>query len=193
MIFDVEEDDSIKLKYTEAIVHESKKDIMIPGGAVDLRFQQRTASRLKRRYLEQVENFVDASRLSLGTASFLKTPPSITLPISSNICREPGLKLLHGKDPKAGSDVATDVRDVEYLYTGLEYQQTRVFRYDGWLLLYTSCEGGRVGGARGELRLRPNQNGKVMPEDQFVAFAYKMARLITEGGSADEGMELFPE
>lgn len=184
MIFDIGDDDakSAKLKYIQAIVHEGKKDVMLPGSAVDLRFQQRTTSRLKRRYIDQVEDFLRRSNLNLAGNASLETPPSITLPISSNICREPGFKLLDGKDPKKGNEAEKDIRNVEYLYTGLEIRRTRAFNYKGWLLLYTSYEAGNAGGSRGELRLRPKKHGEVVQEEELVGFAYRLARDITNGG-----------
>jgi hypothetical protein len=189
MIFDIADDKarSVKLKYIQAIVNESKKDVMLPGSAVDLRFQQRTTSRLRRRYIDQVEDFLKQSNLNLAGNAPLETPPSITLPISSNICREPGLKLLDSKDSKSSKEAGNDIRDVEYLYTGLEIRRTRAFTYDEWLLLYTSREAGRAGGSRGELRLRPNKDGKVMEEEDLVSFAYRLAGVITKGGEGDNG------
>jgi hypothetical protein len=189
MMFDIADDEarSVKLKYIQAIVNESKKDVMLPGSAVDLRFQQRTTSRLRRRYIAQVEDFLKQSNLNLAGNAPLETPPSITLPISSNICREPGFKLLGGKDLKSSKEAGNDIRDVEYMYTGLEIRRTRAFTYDEWLLLYTSCEAGRAGGSRGELRLRPNKDGKIMQEEDLVSFAYRLAGVITKGGEGDNG------
>ena len=195
MIFDIEDNPTrtAKLKYIQAIVNEGKKDVMLPGSAVDLRFHQRTTSRLKRRYLEQIEDFLEKSHLDLAGDGPLETPPSITFPISRHLCREPGFKLLDGKDSKPSDKIAKDVRDVEYLYTGLEIRRTRAFSYRGWLLLYTSSEGGKPGGARGELRLRPvkhtpEKGAEIMQEGDLVAFAYKMARTITKGGDGDDGI-----
>jgi hypothetical protein len=187
MIFDIADDKarSVKLKYIQAIVNESKKDVMLPGSAVDLRFQQRTTSRLKRRYIDQVNDFLKQSNLNLAGNAPLETPPSITLPISSNICREPGFKLLDGKNSKPSKEAGNNIRDMEYLYTSLEIRRTRAFTYNEWLLLYTSCEAGRAGGSRGELRLRPSKDGKVMQEEDLVSFAYKLASVITKGGEGD--------
>jgi hypothetical protein len=195
MIFDITDDNakSVKLKYIQAVVHEGKKDVMLPGSAVDLRFHQRTTSKLKRRYIDQVEDFLKRSNLEVAGNAPLETPRSITLPISSNICREPGFKLLDGKDSKTSSEHMKDVRDVEYLYAGLEIQRTRAFTYSGWLLLYTSCEAGKAGGARGELRLRPRKHGEVMQEEDLVWFAYRVARVITSGGEGDDDKAMFNE
>jgi hypothetical protein len=195
MIFDITDDNakSVKLKYIQAVVHEGKKDVMLPGSAVDLRFHQRTTSKLKRRYIDQVEDFLKRSNLDVAGNAPLETPRSITLPISSNICREPGFKLLDGKDSKTSSEHMKDVRDVEYLYAGLEIQRTRAFTYSGWLLLYTSCEAGKAGGARGELRLRPRKHGEVMQEEDLVWFAYRVARVITSGGEGDDDKAMFNE
>jgi hypothetical protein len=188
MLFDIEDDaaKSAKLKYIRAVTHESKKDVMLPGSAVDLRFQQRTTTRLKRRYIDQVEDFLKKSNLNLKGQKRLATPPSIILPISSTICREPGFKVLDGKASKTSSEAAEDIRDVEYLYTGLEIRKTRVFDYKGWVLLYTSCEGGKAGGARGELKLRARKDAEVASEEDFLKFAYQVARIITEGGEGDD-------
>jgi hypothetical protein len=187
MIFDVADNDLniTKLKYVQAIVSESKTDIMLPDNAVDLRFQQRTTSRLKRRYIDQVREFLKKSKLSLKGAGALETPPSIILPISSHICREPGFKLLDAKHPKSKSNQPEeDFREVEYLFTGLEVRRTLGFQYKGWLLLYTSVEAGKAGGRRGELRLRPSQFQKVAKEEDFVQMAYNLAHIL--GGGSEE-------
>ena len=194
MVFDIADNPSrtAKLKYIQAVVNEGKKDVMLPGSAVDLRFHQRTTSRLKRRYIEQVEDFLKKSHLDLAGDRPLETPPSITLPISRHICRPPSFKLLDGKDSKPNDETAKDIRDVEYLYTGLEIRRTRAFNYRGWLLLYTSSEGGRAGGARGELRLRPIKHtpekggAEIMQEEDLVKFAYRIARSITKGGDDED-------
>jgi hypothetical protein len=195
MLFDIEDDEvkSAKLKYIQAVTHESKKDVMLPGSAVDLRFQQRTTTRLKRRYIDQVEDFLKKCNLNLKGQKRLATPPSIILPISSTICREPGFKVLDGKASKPSSDTGEDIRDVEYLYTGLEIRKTRAFNYNGWHLLYTSCEAGRAGGARGELKLRAKKDAEVASEEDLLQFAYQLARIITEGGEGeDKGMFELP-
>lgn len=194
MLFDIEDDaaKSAKLKYIRAVTHESKKDVMLPGSAVDLRFQRRTTTRLKRRYIKQVEDFLKKSNLNLKGQKRLATPPSIILPISSTICREPGFKVLDGKASKASSEAGEDFRDVEYLYTGLEIRKTRIFNYKGWVLLYTSCEGGKAGGARGELKLRARKDAEVASEEDFLQFAYQVARIITEGEGDDKGMFELP-
>jgi len=188
MLFDIEDDaaKSAKLKYIRAVTHESKKDVMLPGSAVDLRLQQRTTTRLKRRYIDQVEDFLKKSNLNLKGQKHLATPPSIILPISSTICYEPGFKVLDGKASKASSKAGEEIREVEYLYTGLEIRKTRVFNYKGWVLHYTSCEGGKAGGARGELRLRARKDGEVASEEDLFQFAYEVARIITEGGEGDD-------
>ncbi len=188
MLFDIEDDavKSAKLKYIQAVTHESMKDLMLPGSAVDLRFQQRTTTRLKRRYINQVEDFLKKCNLNLKGQKRLATPRSIILPISSTICREPGLKVLDGKASKASSEAGEDIRDVEYLYTGLEIRKTRVFNYKGWVLLYTSCEGGKARGARGELKLRARKDAELVSEEDFLQFAYQVARIITEGGEGDD-------
>jgi hypothetical protein len=190
MIFDIANDNSksIKLKYIQAVVHEGKKDVMLPGSAVDLRFYQRATRKLKRRYIAPVEDFLKRSNLNILGSATLETPPSIIFPISNNICREPGFKLLDGKDSKTSSGSPNDVRNVEYLFAGLEIRRTRAFELGGWLLLYSSCEGGKAGGARSELRLRPRKHGKIKQEEDLVWFAYRVARIITIRGDDNEVM-----
>jgi len=188
MIFDIADDEfkTAKLKHVHAVVDESNADVMLPGNAVDLRFHQRKISSLRKRYIDPIQEFLKKSQLALAGAGVLETPPSITLPISRHICHEPGFKLLNRKTWKMNKrEREKDHHEVEYLFTGLQVRQTIIFEIQGWRLLYTSIEAGKAGGRRGELRLRPSMDGKVMTEEELREMAYKLAHMLGDTGTED--------
>jgi hypothetical protein len=174
-----------KLRDIQAIVEEDQTDVMLPHNAVDVRFQQRTTTRLIRKYNPQIRRFLKKCQLSLTSVVRLDAPPTITLPISKHICRKPGFKLLDGNTTEGKETGDDEVRQVPYLFAGLEIRSTFVLDYGQWRLLYTSIEAGRTGGRRAEVRIRPVKSGKVSTEKEFVHAAYRLAAAL--GSSEDFG------
>jgi hypothetical protein len=174
-----------KLRDIQAIVEEDQTDVMLPHNAVDVRFQQRTTTRLIRKFNPQIRRFLKKCQLSLTSKVVLEAPPTITLPISKHICRKPGFKLLDGNTADGKETGEDEVRQVPYLFAGLEIRSTLVLDYGQWRLLYTSIEAGRTGGRRAEVRIRPVKSGKVSTEKEFVHAAYRLAAAL--GSSEDFG------
>lgn len=178
MTFDIDEDKNTTLKAVYAVVHEKKTDVMVPDNAVDIRFQQRTTSRLQKRHLAPIKKFLGKSQLSLAVKGRkLDTPPSIILPISSHLCRDEGFKLF-GKEP---SEKVPEEKEIQYLFAGLELHSTIAFTWKSFQVYYTSIEAGKAGGRRAELKIRPITNGKVASEKQFIAGAYRLADMLGDG------------
>jgi hypothetical protein len=105
----------------------------------------------------------------------LETPPGLTLPIAAHLCG--------GELPESQLNPQNESFDVEYIFGGLEYRSTLAFDFDGWNLLYTSVEGGKADGRKGELRLRPRRmNYKIMDPgktpaawtEEFIEAAYRL-------------------
>lgn len=167
-----------KLKDIRAIVREARTDIMLPENLVDTRFEQNTVSRLKRRYLKQVDEYIKNSQLSLAGGAF-QALPRIKLPLSNHLIQEPGIEILG-----PSSHENEDNREVEYLFAGLEIRSTLTYNWKGWRVEYTSIRGGKSGGRRSELRMRPEKNGKRVSEEEFVKQAYLLADLIGGGNSS---------
>ncbi|KAH7308803.1 mitochondrial inner-membrane-bound regulator-domain-containing protein [Rhexocercosporidium sp. MPI-PUGE-AT-0058] len=167
-----------KLAEVRAVVQESKTDVMLPHNNTDVRFQQRTTSRLLARASQPVRDYLRRSNLSLKGSEILQTPPSICLPIEKHLCRGQGFKLLDDVDIKGNKHANPNVRDVEYLFAGLEIRSALSFEYNSWRLFYTSIEAGKAGGRRAELKLRPILGGKITEENNFVSMAYKLASEI---------------
>ncbi|KAH6710646.1 mitochondrial inner-membrane-bound regulator-domain-containing protein [Leptodontidium sp. MPI-SDFR-AT-0119] len=166
----------------KAIVQESKTDVLLPHNNTDVRFQQRITSRLLRRASKPIREYLRKSNLSLKGTEILQTPPSITIPIEKHLCRGQHFKLLDDIEIKASKHANPNVRDVEYLFAGLEIRSTLSFEYNSWRLLYTSIEAGKAGGRRAELKLRPILGGnlplpgsKIPDENDFISMAYKLA------------------
>lgn len=140
---------SIELQEMLAISDITSTDVMLPDRALDLRFEQKTMYRDNGDLLSktQVQDFIQASQLDLEHGQ-LQTPPRITLPIPAAICKN--------MSPGQTNDKEVHTVEVEYLFTGLDYRSTLHYEFDGWALLYTSIEGGKAGGRRGELKLYPS-------------------------------------
>jgi hypothetical protein len=141
----------LNLKDVLAVVESTASEVMLPDRILDLRFQQRTTTRLRtlhRNQLPQILEFLKASQLNLMRGR-LETPPVLTLPIANHLCNVPESETL--QNSVNGSISA------EYIFGGLEYRSTLAFDFKGWQLLYTSIEGGKADGRRGELSLRPRR------------------------------------
>jgi hypothetical protein len=178
MRFDIDPDTSkAKFRETRAVVQEERTDLMLPYQAVDLRFLQKTTSRLRRSFIPQIKDFLDKSDLSLMGGQ-LETPAKILLPISRHLCRDQGFQLLLGKQ-ETGQEIA----EVEYLFTGLEIRSTIALEFRGWRLLYTSIEAGKADGRRSELSLRPitvwSEKVKKTEKD-FIKAGYELAERLTD-------------
>lgn len=166
------------LNFIHAIVSNENSDLMLPDSPMDIRFQQKTTSRL---YCNQwslpqgIGEFLNKSNLSLDLLrGGLQAPPSLKIPIAAHLCTKDAFKLL-GPNQKD-----TDIQDVEYLFVGLEIRRTIATEFEGWRLLYTSVEAGKAGGRRGELRLRPartveSDDPELETEEAFLETAFKLA------------------
>ncbi|KAE8448750.1 hypothetical protein EG329_008965 [Mollisiaceae sp. DMI_Dod_QoI] len=174
-----------KLRAVNAIVQEKRTDVMLPENAVDVRFQQKIISRLTK-FSKPIRSFIAKSQLSFAGRGRLSTPPSITLPISSHLCRDEGFKLLRpeAKNPKSNPDE----REVQYHFAGLEIHRTLTFEWMNFRLHYTSIQTGKAGGKRSELKLRPIKNGEVATEAEFVAAAYQLADELGDGSGGRSGL-----
>lgn len=124
------------------------------------------------------------------------TPPTLSLPVTKALGTT-------DVDPSESEDAT----EVEYLFAGLEYRNTISIPFRGWTLSYTSIEGGKAGGSRAELCLRPRRsdiaadsslettNNDTLTSDQarnFIETAYDLvndleAGSITWSGSGFNG------
>jgi hypothetical protein len=171
---------AFKVRDIQAVVSVGNSDLMLPESPSDVRFQQRTLSplvALPDQYPPGIAEFIRNSNLDIGRANF-DAPPKLTIPIAPHLCEEPGFELL-GEGEEGGG-----MRDVEYLFTGLEIRKTVMMEYEGWRLHYTSIEAGRAGGRRGELRLLPMRvwkTGHADTEEDFLEAACRLAHGLGTG------------
>lgn len=156
---------------------------MLPYNNIDVRFQQRTTSRLDQNSIEPVRDYIQQSDLKMSGSKLLQTPPSIRIPIDSHLCRGPGPSLLGEVDSKGDKIPKSNVREVEYLFAGLEIRSTLSFEYRSWLLRYTSIEAGKAGGRRSELALRPSRDRKPAVEKDLIKMAYELASEFGDQGN----------
>jgi hypothetical protein len=185
------ETDALSLRDVQSILSTENSDLMLPDSSVDVRFDQRTTSRLRSTksanpYPASIIQFIADSNLNIrGSQGLsngkLETPPKLMIPIASHLCREEGFGVL-------GLEEGEAIHDVEYLFAGLEIKNTMVMEFDGWELHYTSVEAGRANGHRGELRLRPNKLGKRKEasagkhnEEEFVRSALALVDALDGG------------
>lgn len=176
------ENKELILKDIQAVVNVDNADLMLPDASVDMRFQQKSTSRLRvlhrKEYPASIRKFLDnmSSSLSFANGS-LKTPSKCTFPIARHLFEGNG-------NPKKLYD-AHEMQDVEYLYAGLEQRRRLTMDYEGWVIHYTFIECGRAGGRRGELRLRPvrtNRDEADKPDEKaFIKAAFRIAEALDEG------------
>ncbi|KAK6586687.1 hypothetical protein PZA11_001744 [Diplocarpon coronariae] len=175
-----------KLKDVLAIVHECKTDVMLPHNSIDLQFQQRTTCRMSHIGISKViAKYLKECNFALHGRDSLQFPPSVKIPISKHLCRGAGFHLLGQELDSDGNQIKSeDVRDIPYLFAGLEIHQSLAFDYQDWVLLYSSIEAGKAGGRRAELKLRPIRAGQVADEKQFIDMAYQLANDAGEPDTA---------
>lgn len=170
------------INYIRAVLSTENSDLMLPDSPIDIRFQQRTTSRLHcttYNWPEALRDFLEKSNLTLDfeKGGGLNTPPSLMIPIASHMCKSPGFELLGiGKND-------AETHDVEYLFAGLEIRKTIAMEFEGWRLLYTSVEAGKAGGRRGELRLRPARMSKGDDPSKETEAAYLESAFRLADGS----------
>jgi hypothetical protein len=165
---------AFQVRDIQAVVGVSNSDLMLPKSASDIRFQQRTVSRLvapSGQYPPGIAEFLRLANLDVDQGLF-DAPPKLTIPIAAHLCQGPGLALL--------GDGAAGPRDVEYLLTGLEVRKALIMEYEGWRLHYTSIEAGRAAGRRGELRLLPvhRAEARAATEEEFQEAALRLAGAV---------------
>jgi hypothetical protein len=177
------ETNDLVLDNMQAVLSTDISDLMLPDSSVDIRFEQNVRSRLRGKEGQDslpptILEFLENSDLNLeGT---LVTPPKVSIPIASHLCRDPGFTLL---DP---SKDGREMHDVEYLFAGLEICKTVVMEFDGWILTYTSIESGSANGRRGELRLRPTRrtaSNKICTEADFTNSAFQLVEALDNGNT----------
>jgi hypothetical protein len=176
----------LQLKDVIAVVESAASEIMLPDRALDLRFHQRTTSRLRTLHhhqLPQISGFLKLSQLNLMRGR-LETPPGLTLPIATHLCGGDLSQTLFSSPEKSV--------DAEYIFGGLEYRSTLSFDFEGWNLLYTSVEGGKADGRRAELRLRPRRisydtlqerKSAAVWTEEFVEAAYRLVDTLENFGT----------
>jgi hypothetical protein len=172
-----------------AVVGLTASEVMLPDRIVDLCFQQRTTARLRTLHhhqLPQILEFLKASQLNLMRGR-LETPPALTLPIATHLCNVPESEALRNQ--------VEEYISAEYIFGGLEYRSTLALDFNGWQLLYTSIEGGKADGRRGELSLRPRRvvddisDGKKSSTawtEEFLEAAYRLVDTL-EGYDTTSG------
>ncbi|CZT12376.1 uncharacterized protein RCO7_09075 [Rhynchosporium graminicola] len=168
------------LRTISAIVEESKTDVLLPQFNTDVRFRQRTTSRLLPGAIEPFRRYLANSDLSLIGSSILQTPPSIRIPIDKHLCRGEGLSILGKIDAQGNQIPDTNAREVDYLFAGLEVRTSVSFEYRSCRLIYTSIEAGKAGGQRSELKLRPVLGADMSNLHNFFDMAYKLAGEVSD-------------
>lgn len=198
MEFGIDEIDSmtrtLRLEEVKAFVKTTASDVMLPDRPVDLRFQQRTTSRLinslekdaqaeisESSAASRILKFLQASELNLVRG--IKTPSSLILPMSRHLCND---QRAWRKTKVAASAGAMDV---EYVFSGMEIRKTIKCDFGGWTLIYTDISAGKAGGRRREVRLHPVSSGsKPRSEKDFIRAALELADLV--GGQNPRNHEM---
>lgn len=142
---------TLRFKDVIAVVESTASDVKLPDRILDIRFQQKTMTRLlglHHHQLPQISEFIEASQLNLMRGR-LETPPGLILPIATHLYNGPILEALKNSVDESIS--------ADYIFGGLEYRSTLAFDFKGWQLLYTSVEAGKADGRRAELSLRPRR------------------------------------
>ncbi|KAG9228847.1 mitochondrial inner-membrane-bound regulator-domain-containing protein [Amylocarpus encephaloides] len=156
-----------------AVVQEKESDLMLPSEVVDLRFSERTISRIamKKRDHPAIRDFLAASNLTYESRR-MDMNPTLTMPISKHLCRLQELERL-------GFAAEDLVHNVEYLFVDFELRETMTFAYEDWTAAFTYINGGRPGSKRSELSIRPIKSNRIKgTQDQFLATLLAMVKSL---------------
>lgn len=170
MHFDVSSDDAqLRLRTIDAVVEESATDLMLPDYPVDVRFRQKTTSRLQSCWLDlpEIQEFLKYSNLTKDGRR-IDLPPTMNMRIATHLCRDWGLKAL-------GRDTNAEMHEVEYLFVGRETGSTLELEFQDWKLQYTSIDQGPAEGKRSELRLRPIKIGADRTHGSYLKTVLNLA------------------
>ncbi|EKG17286.1 hypothetical protein MPH_05496 [Macrophomina phaseolina MS6] len=166
-------------------IRERNIDLLLPEKAVDVRFVRRevlwTRDALARS--EDVRNYLAMINMNLGGGGAIRAPAELRLRIpawavknSEKYSSLPSVETEHGKEFVK-----------EFIFTAVEHRQMVKFDLPGdkHRISYTSVEAGRVGGRRGELRLRLRKPAKDTEElkdevQGLVEGAFDVASLIDD-------------
>lgn len=160
-----------------AINRTSVSDILLPAELVDVRTTQQEYAELSPNIIDSTEGmeplreFLNKSRFDLRKGK-LKTPPRLHNLGLPRWLLAPPLDIAT-TEPRSRADVkrkkaaaapqppqnlsytpeGNQIRNVSYVFAGLEFRYAVETTYDGWKLVYTSIEGGAGAGRRAELSL----------------------------------------
>lgn len=179
--------------YADAIIHKNYTDIMLPEESVDVRFHQRTTSRLLDKKLPAITRFFQKSTLDLNPGGNISIPPSIILPIPTNLCTSmtsDSTQLSLDLDDKKIPGCQNRDKEVEFIFSNFEIRRKLIFKYESWHLEYVYIDAGKSGGMRGELSLRPIKDDKGVGDQEFIDFGLELACRITSLSTPD--MTKFP-
>ncbi|POS78322.1 hypothetical protein DHEL01_v203283 [Diaporthe helianthi] len=160
-----------------AINRTSISDILLPEEHVDIRTTQQEYAELSPDNInstgpmEPLYEFLNKSRFDLRNGK-LKTPPRLhnlglprwlLAPPLDIAATEPTSKADAKRKKKAAATQppqnlshtpeGNQIRNVSYVFAGLEFRYAAETTYEGWKLVYTSIEAGAGGGRRAELSL----------------------------------------
>ncbi|KAF4632219.1 hypothetical protein G7Y89_g5905 [Cudoniella acicularis] len=171
----VAETKELKLRSIDAIIREEGTDLMLPDQAVDVRFHQKTTSRLRKHKLDlpQIQDFLRASNLTYENRR-LDLPPTITMPIARHICDASALKAL-------GRDLKQEMYDVEYLFVDREMRSSLLLTFQNWKMVFSNIDAGKTGGRRSELSLKPAKIGSRGTAEEFMETVYNLTETIGSG------------
>ncbi|RDL41043.1 uncharacterized protein BP5553_01022 [Venustampulla echinocandica] len=170
MHFDVSSDDRrLKLRAVDAVIAESKTDLMLPDYAVDVRFHQKTTSRLRSCWLDlpEIKEFLKCSNLTKKSRR-IDLPPTLNMRIANHLCKDPELKIL-------GRDTNSEMQEVQYLLVGRETRSTLELAFQDWKLQYTSIDQGNAEGKRSELKLRPIKTEAGGTQEEYLETVLTLA------------------
>lgn len=161
------------LRSMDAVVEETMSDIMLPDQAVDIRFKQRTTSRLRLRQLTMpsITEYLQFSDLEAGTRR-LDLPPKITMPIAKHLCSVDDLAKLN-RNPE------DEIHMVEYLFVDRQFRSGLSLSYNDWRVSYTYVNGG-ADGKRNELTIRPVKSGANATKQEYLNTVFELTERFGE-------------
>lgn len=164
-------------------IEELLVDVLIPDWATDIRYKR--SQKVWLQNPERDENlggFFEAIRANIISGERLTAPPTLQLQI-------PGWTVKGSKKrEKAG------VCEAEYVFTGIEHQQTAEIDFEGRDLRYSGQQGGKLAGKEGMLELyygpiSDNRDNEWTSLSRFFESTFRISRRINDAASNTRPLE----
>lgn len=183
---------SLQLKFTSVqgayslvalsvMLEDRTADVLLPHLAVDARIRkQQFLSSMEPLQSRRVQSCAESILHGISEGGQLRAPSYLTVPVPAWTLYLNPIERLQEQSILSAADV-----EVQYMFIGVEHEQTVNLEWDGRNLEVVNLEAGRLGGRRTEWRLKPSHANGDLDEQghlkgEFIRAAERLARLVDD-------------